>query len=242
MNSIIKFLLLFVTALFPLFVNAGSFQVTPVHLKLTPNQKTAVMSITANWDQTSTIQLEAVAWRQQNGKDVYEPTKNLLITPPIFKLKVGETRIVRIGLHNAVPKAKEVAYRLYIREVPPTPQPGTQGVQVALRIGIPVFVEPSTKISPKLHWHVRKLDKGNLQLEVKNSGNAHVQLNDLRFSENKGSKPKFIAGGALYLLPNQSRHWNIKSGVTAPLSQKKLQLFVTSGQKEQKIELPIEGM
>jgi CBS domain containing-hemolysin-like protein len=39
----------------------------------------------------------------------------------------------------------EIAYRLVLDEIPPPPEPGFKGLQVALKINFPIFVQPLTE-------------------------------------------------------------------------------------------------
>ena len=41
------------------------------------------------------------------------------------------TQIIRIGLNRRVDKTQELAYRLYISEVPPPPKEGFTGLRIA---------------------------------------------------------------------------------------------------------------
>ncbi len=85
-----------------------------------------------------------MAWAQKDGKDQLTPTRELIATPPIFNLKAGTTQLIRIGMLRKVDLEKELIYRLILEEIPPPPAPDFKGLQVALRIGLPVFIKPDT--------------------------------------------------------------------------------------------------
>ena len=64
------------------------------------------------------------------------------MSPPIATIAPDKEQIIRVGLRRAPDKERELSYRLFLQEVPAPPKPGFQGLQVALRVGLPVFVQP----------------------------------------------------------------------------------------------------
>lgn len=225
----------------PALAGAASFHLAPVRLTLSADRSTAALTITGNDSGKRTLQLDVVSWHQRQGEDIYEPTDELLVTPPIMELQPGESRIIRVGLHHAAAADKEAAYRLYIREVPPPPEPGFKGVRVVLNIGVPVFVLPKAPVSSELHWQARRLAGGGVQLELANRGKAHAQITELRLAEKGGGKSKSLAGGACYLLAGETRHWLIPPRQAARLPHGRLHLFVVTDQGKQEIGLDLKG-
>lgn len=232
--------LLLAVAVFPAVGAAASFRVAPVRVTLSADQPTTAITITANGTTRQTMQLETVVWTQRDGEDIYRPTEDLLVTPPIFELQPGEKRIIRIGLHHAAPASEETAYRLYIREIPPPRQRGAKGVRVALRIGIPVFVLPKDTVQPVLQWRAQRQPQGGLRLELVNRGKAHVQLAELRLREADGESSQLIASGAFYLLAGQARQWFITPEAAARLYRKQLRLLLVTDQGQHELELNVE--
>src|SRR3546814_9833017 len=68
-----------------------------------------------------------MAWSQSGGKDVFAAVDDILATPPIFTIPAGGSQVIRVGSRRAPDPQHERAYRLFLREVPPAPQPGFQG-------------------------------------------------------------------------------------------------------------------
>ncbi|RZI93993.1 MAG: hypothetical protein EOP39_30875, partial [Rubrivivax sp.] len=65
--------------LVPLGAQAASMHVAPLRLDLGPQRPVASLII-GNPEQTEiAVQAEAVAWTQTDGKDVYTPTREVLI-------------------------------------------------------------------------------------------------------------------------------------------------------------------
>lgn len=210
----------------PLWAQAGSFEVNPVGLMLSGTHSTGVVTVTNASDSVTVVQLQLLAWSQENGEDAYAPSRNLLATPPIFTLPVGGRQTVRLGLLTKPDARLETSYRLFLQEVPPPNEPGVQGLHVLLRIGIPVFVEPAVAVAPALHWSARRLSATELSVEAVNDGTAHVQINNMKLSVNAQAKP-LAEGRGGYVLPGQHASWTFK--LPAPLAAgESLQLTATT--------------
>lgn len=186
--------------------SAGSFSVTPVRATLSASQAVGMLTVNNTGDKPAVIQLEVLKWSQQDGKDVYMPTRDVLATPPIFTVPPQGRQTIRVGLRSKPDAQTELSYRLFLREVPPPPEPGQQGLQIALHMSLPVFILPATPAKPALTWAARHEADGQIRLRAINSGNAHVQITGLRLVQADGSE---IVNKSMfdYLLPGQERSW-----------------------------------
>lgn len=203
--------------------NAGSFQVNPVRATLSVSQKVSALTVRNTGSEAAVIQMEIAAWSQQNGEDIYLSTRDLLATPPIFTVPAGGSQIVRVGLRRAPDPARELTYRLFLQEVPPPPKPGFQGLQVALRIGVPVFVVPAEEPRQDLVWNLHRTPEGKIEVSLANQGNVHIQVANFRLLGADGADlgTQHIAS---YVLPGQSRHWQAKN-IPVPAAAARLHLF-----------------
>jgi fimbrial chaperone protein len=203
--------------------NAGSFQVAPIRVNLSSSQSVIALTLRNTSNESTVVQLETMAWSQQQGKNVYVPTKEILATPPIFTVPAGGSQIVRIGLRRAPDAQREMTYALYLQEVPPPPKSGFQGLQMALRIGIPVFVAPTTPSPPALAWKVYRTRDGKIEVSLTNNGGIHAQVSNIRLARVDGGElgKQQLSG---YVLPNQSNSWQVKD-VSVPSSVSTLHLF-----------------
>jgi fimbrial chaperone protein len=208
-------ILLILLLALPRWALAGSFKVNPVGLTLSAAHATGVVTVTNASESLTVVQLQVVAWSQEGGEDTYAPTRSLLATPPIFTLPVGGQQTVRVGLMTKQDAKLETAYRLFLQEVPPPSNSGAQGLQVLLRVGIPVFVEPTVVTAPALHWSARRLSATEISVEVVNDGSAHVQIEKLKLSTNAQAKPLAERVGG-YVLPGTHASWTLK--LAAPLA------------------------
>lgn len=187
-------------------VSAGSFQVNPVRVTLSASEPIGALTVHNTGDESTVIQLELVSWTQQNGKDVYTPTREILGTPPIFTVPPNGKQVVRVGLRRQADAQRELTYRLFMQEVPPPPKPGFQGLKVALRIGVPVFIKPQAAVQPKLVWQAIATPEG-IEVNASNQGNVHVQIADIKLSPSAGGKPLAAQKIAAYVLSGQSHSW-----------------------------------
>lgn len=218
--------------------HAGAFVVSPVRATLSATQSVAALTVRNDGDQPAVVQLEAVSWSQREGKDIYTTTREILATPPIFTVPAKATQVVRVGLRRVPDPYSELAYRLYLQEVPPPPKPGFQGLQVALRIGVPVFVLPPVVAKPVLNWEVAVIPDGTLKLSLENSGNAHVQLANFKLSLVSGAELAALQVAA-YVLPGQSQSWVVKPD-RIPRPGDTLHLFAQTDAGDIRVEIAVK--
>lgn len=221
-------------------VAASDWAVDPVRLDLSPQQPSAVLQVRNNSEQATTIQIKAVAWSQLSGKEVYAPTRELLVSPPAFTVAANAEQLVRVALRRTADPASELSYRINLQEIPPPPAPGFVGLQVALRVGLPVFVQPLTgKASPKAVWAAVALDEKRIKVVLENQGNAHLQVSDFALYI-PGVEPAIASeSGLSYALAGQTREWilNIKS-LKLPSSQRlRLKAYTDAGEIETELVL-----
>lgn len=178
-------------------------QITPTRVDLDGDQRVVALTLTNASDRDISFQTELSEWTQSENDDRYTSTSDLLATPPIFTVPAGERQILRVGLRRPPDRDRELSYRLFIQELPGSTPEGFTGLQVVLRMSIPIFVAPAGG-SPDhdLSWHMGHNDDGQPRLEVRNRGNGHAQVTDLKL--HLGER-RIEPGGMFYVLP-ESRH------------------------------------
>jgi fimbrial chaperone protein len=187
--------------------HAGSFSVNPVRVTLSAKQPVAAITVRNAASEPTVVQLEVHAWSQEQGQDVLVPTSDVLATPPIFTVPPGKTQILRVGLRRPSAAAGETTYRLILREVPEAMR--TQGVKVALRISMPVFVVPATPVAPALEWKTTRTADGQIRVQVTNTGTAHAQVSKIELALADGGKAIGTRTMADYVLPGTTRSWTL---------------------------------
>ena len=199
--------------LIPQFTSAATWAIDPVRIELSPDQQTTAITVRNDSDQATSIQIQAVAWSQHEGKDVYTPTRELLVSPPIVTIPAKGEQVLRVALRRQPDTTMELSYRINLQELPPQPTPGFMGLQVALRIGLPVFVQPQIgKAAARMDWLVSRAPEHKLKVGLKNQGNAHVQITDFSLYVSDAEQPIAGESGSSYVLAGQTREWLVKMG------------------------------
>lgn len=220
--------------------SAGSFQVNPIRVDLSSSIPSAAITVRNDGAESVVVQASVLEWSQADGRDVYAPTSDALATPPIATIAPGAEQIVRVGLRRGADAKRELTYRLFVHEVPPPPRPGFTGLQVALRIGVPVFVAPSTAAVKPLEWSAAVANDGSMKLVARNGGNLHHRIADfeLRVPGDAGGP---IAGVSTvsYVLAGQVREWTLPALPERMRAARELALkaFTDAGEIDAKITL-----
>jgi len=219
--------------LLPLAAPAGDLAVDPISIQLTPMQQSVAIRITNNSDQPTSIQIQAVTWSQVDGKDVYVPTRELLVAPPIVTIAANSEQIVRAALRRQADPANELSYRIFLQELAAPPPPGFRGLQVALRIGLPVFVQPQRGVAaPKLTWSMSRRADNKLVVTLRNDGNAHVQVSDFRLMLPGTNQVVAGESASSYVLGGQTRSWELHTdpAIKARPAVLQLQAYTDAGE------------
>lgn len=188
---------------------ASTFQVNPVTVTLTPDKPVAALTVRNIGTDSTVIQLQLMSWSQADGTDKFTPTSNILATPPIFTLPAHGSQVIRVGFRHPPDGPGEHAYRLFLQEIPPPLKSGFQGLRMALRISMPVFVQPTWAGSPQLHWQAMPAGRGQIKIRVSNDGVAHVKLTQFRLSLEGSPKPLRMPPQPVYVLPGATHEWMV---------------------------------
>ncbi len=104
-----------------------------------------------NDDREVLVQAEVMLWEQVDGEDRLTPTRDLLVSPAVFTLPPNGSQLVRVALRNPpADTTRELSYRLILQEVPQPANPDFTGLQVTLRLSVPVFVAAQERPDPRL--------------------------------------------------------------------------------------------
>jgi fimbrial chaperone protein len=211
--------------LIPSLVSAAGWEIDPIRVELSAKQPAAAVTIKNESDESTTIQIQAVSWSQNEGKDIYSATSELIVSPPIVTIAAHAEQVLRVGLRHQENKAVESSYRINLQELPAAPTPEFSGVKVALRIGLPVFVQPKAgKAAPKTAWTAVRQEPGVLKIVLNNQGNKHIQISDFSVYAKGHEKAIASMSGTNYVLAGQTHEWLIKTNPTELISDGRLHL------------------
>lgn len=219
---------------------AGSFMVDPTRIELAPDQLSTTLTIRNDDQEPAAIRVEVRAWKQKDGEDLYETTQEILVTPPIVNVPAGSEQILRIALRRPLDPQKELTYRIFLQEIPPPPRPGFRGLQVALRISLPVFALPANGVTPKSAWKIAYEPKANaLRVGLANTGNEHIQMQEFSLSPPGSDKVLAVRQATQYVLNGQSFNWliNLDPSVKITGSRLRLRALTDAGHVDKEIEL-----
>jgi len=128
--------------------SAATLDVRPTFLQLLPGQKVGVLYLVNQDDAPHTYQIKSFTWKPSGTEQVQEPTDAVIANPAIIVLAPKQTQIVRYGLRSGQSTVPEQAFRIIIDEVPQEAAPPGSGLNVLLRISLPLFVRNVTQPPP----------------------------------------------------------------------------------------------
>lgn len=207
-------LVLFLAAVLSATAWAGSFQVSPVNPTLSSLQPVAALTVHNTGADPTVIQVEALAWSQAGGVDTYTPAPEILASPPIFTLPKGGTQVIRVGSRQPPDAQGERSYRLFLREIPPPAKPGFKGLRMALRVSLPLFIQPNTPAAPALKW-LASTDGDHVRIRVTNQGHGHARLSAFKLLADATREPLPMSGETVYVLPGATREWLVDAKVAS---------------------------
>ena len=196
---------------------AAELAVMPVAVQLDAVRDRSTVRVLNQGREAVLIQADAIGWQRVDGIDRDEPSDGLVVNPPIFRIEPGATQIIRLGLRRAPGADHASTYRLLLRELPPSPDAGSETVsgqvRVLLALRVPVYVAPRTVVRDE-RWSLRHDGDRHVEVNVLNAGNTHLRLDRLRLA---GADP----GAALaeqrvgtVLFPGEARRFRMASPVS----------------------------
>ncbi len=219
---------------------ASEFVVSPVRLQINSGKDTTTLRLTNNSEKRILFQVDTFLWTQDNGDDKLAATKDIMVMPPIFTLEPGKTQLIRIALRTARSQRQELTYRIFITEVPNMTERVVEGIRTNLRISVPVFVMPKVRAKPELEWLMKRISETDLRLMLKNTGNAHILLGNLKlFSGKEGENPFYEKTLSGYVLAGQTRSWSLH--ITGPISSSDIYLKADTDDGKKESQLSVQS-
>lgn len=115
---------------------AQSLSVSPTKLEVPGSQQTAV-TVKADGRGTSIIQLRVMEWREGTDPERLRPTKDVVISPPVVKLKPRQELTARVvRTKNRKVRGRE-CYRVLVDRLPGLEARG-QAIKLKVRHSIPL--------------------------------------------------------------------------------------------------------
>jgi len=189
--------------------SAGTFSISPLRVELSSGARTGALTIRNQDDEPVVVQAEAMLWQQDAGQELLTPTRDVLVSPAVFTIPGSGSQLVRVALRVSADARRELSYRVILTEVPQKARPDFTGLNVALRLSLPVFVAPVTPASPRLEWSAARDADGAVCITARNNGDAHDRVLSFSAGPATGVTATLSHDVAAYLLPGQSRTWTL---------------------------------
>lgn len=188
---------------------AAEIGIMPVAVQLDKGTTRTTLSLVNQGQEAVTMQAETVTWGR-TAAESDQPSDALVINPLIFTIAPGQTQILRIGLRTPPDPLKEITYRLVLRELPtavlPEQADTATRVRVLMAMRVPVYVAP-VETARKEEWQLSSDARGNLVVQVHNSGNVHYRVGklNLRLGDAREGAVVASANESALLFPGEQR-------------------------------------
>lgn len=201
-----------------------SIGVMPVTVQLAPGQMATTLTVSNQGDREIAFQVRAYAWTQPGGSDQLTPTTELLASPPLGTIPAGGKQIMRLILRRPAQR-QEASYRILLDQIPPPAEPGT--INLALRLSIPIFAAPTTRIAPHVRWRIER-EGDNAYLVAANDGGRHEKIQEIALTTAHGDPLSVDTGLSPYLLAGATGRWRLLEPARLPPPGENLRLTARS--------------
>jgi len=199
-------------------LQAAVLQLAPIPIEVEAPQAAAVLSLGNRASGEVALQARVFRWTQVNGEDRLEPTRDVVVSPPIATVPGGQTLTVRVVRVAGQPPEAEETYRIWVDELPAEKaRTRGQSLRILMRYSVPVFFQPAgaPREEPQLGWRLSRVKDG-LRLTAANPGQRRVRVSELQLRA--PASQTATAGGELagYVLAGQAMRWTLKPPADFP--------------------------
>ncbi len=187
---------------------ANKLRVEPVMIDLSAPASSATVTLRNEEDQDVTVQTRVMAWRQVNGREIIEPTSDVVASPPQVRIQPGATAVVRIVRVSRSPVAGEESYRLFVDQLPTVRQQQARAVNLLIRHSIPAFFRGRDINRANVSWTYARTREG-FTLIATNSGDERLRLSNMTLREPNGRTVSVGAGLVGYSLGRSIMSWAV---------------------------------
>lgn len=188
-NKIIA-IVLFVLGLNMSFVNAfaGMISVDSGFISMAASEKITSLVIHNDNDdnQALSVQINCIKWTQNNGKNIYTPTYDLLVTPPIFSIPANSKQIIRIGMIKTSDPNKETMYKLQIKQIA-SKLKTKDTVQIVMQFNIPIMLQPIIE-HKNVKFLIKQIVDNQVIITIENKGNVHFSFHNIELKSIQNDK------------------------------------------------------
>lgn len=121
----------------PVLAHAESIAVSPTRLTVPNKGQQTTLTVTAGGRETSVVQLRVVAWNPRHDPDRVKPTRDVVISPPLAKLRPRQELTVRLVRTKRRAVRGQECYRVLVDRLPGKEQSG-KAVKLQVRHSVPL--------------------------------------------------------------------------------------------------------
>jgi fimbrial chaperone protein len=185
---------------------AATLSVSPVSFDIEAPRTNSKLTLQNRGEERITVQIRVFRWEKKDGADHLIPTKDVVASPPVAKLKPDGKHTVRVVRVTHNPVVGEESYRLLVDQLPkPAKGPGTR-VSFLLRQSIPVFFTTGEQANAQLKWSA-SIKRGELVLAATNVGTRRARVSQIQVRSPTGafqSTDSWLSG---YVLAGSVNKW-----------------------------------
>ncbi|HSV46032.1 MAG TPA: fimbria/pilus periplasmic chaperone [Ramlibacter sp.] len=193
---------------------AGLFSVSPVRIYMTPSDRAIAVTLTNEGNAEVALQADLYTWAQKpDGSDDLVLTEDLIVAPPIVRLAPGARQVVRLARLVPPDLARQLTYRLIMREVPEVTAPKVDKgmvlqLPIALAMSMPVFITPPAA-RRDVQCQLAPIDPQSFSALCQNVGTAYAQVRQVLLLRGEQELARFEGG--TYILPGARRTMSLKA-------------------------------
>ena len=187
-------------------LGAAQLRVEPVLLELNAPAAAASLTLRNDEDAEVVVQTRVMRWSQADGREMLEPTTDVVASPPTVKLSPGADYMVRVVRVSKRPVRGEESYRVIVDQLPSVRRQQARAVNLLIRHSIPVFFRHPQLSAPSVAWSLGQ-DGDKLVVTATNSGDERLRIAGLRLRDSAGTTIAFGNGLVGYSLGRASMSW-----------------------------------
>lgn len=118
-------------------VQADSLSVSPTRITVAPGAKTSSLTVKAGGKDSAVLQVRVMGWNEKHDPKKLRATKDVVISPPVAKLKPNQELTVRIVRKSKRPVKGRECYRILVDRLPGAAK-SKQMIKLRVRHSIPM--------------------------------------------------------------------------------------------------------
>lgn len=241
----------------------ATFLIWPIYPKIEADEKAVAVWLENTGKSDAMVQIRVFKWEQNDQQDHYTEQNEVIPSPPVAKIKVGEKHMLRLTkAMNNLADGKENAYRIIVDELPiklnAEAEKNVSTVSFQMRYSIPLFVYGKglgsglTKASqsantknplakPLLSWWIKNNSQGKPELFIKNEGAKFSRLSAIKLTS---ASDQMVFGKTAfgYVLAHSTMKFDLDEALLKNLNhQSSLYGVDSSGVQQELIEIKKAG-